>query len=165
MNKSFLAGWNLQSFFDFIYFFRGPGQDSKVDEYLRNFTARVLTQRPFSLITWSVSFNFPDRLSYGIIAKTKVVMQADHPRLSRLWHRFKQQTHASDGFFSCVTKAESMCTAMKDMSCINEKKKGGRGAMFDPNASVQSIIHGTVWGTRQEMGMVFEIRWRVFWQN
>ena len=89
-------------------------------------------------------------------------MQADHHRLSRLWHRFIQQTHASDGFFSCVLQ---MCTATKDMSCIIEKKKAGGGAMFDPNTSVQSIIHGAAWGSRQEKGTGFEIRWRVFGKN
>ena len=49
--------------------------------------------------------------------------QDDHHRLSRLWHRFIQQTHVSDSFFSCVKKGKSKYTATKDMSCINEKKK------------------------------------------
>ena len=51
----------------------------------------------------------------------------------------------------------------------SQKKEGGTGRlMFDPNASVQSIIrvrHGAVWGTTQEKGMVFESRWRPFGKN
>ena len=52
--------------------------------------------------------------------------------------------------FPVLQKQQSMYTATKDMSCINEKKKKkkvGVGAMFNPNASVQSIIrvrHGAV---------------------
>ena len=88
-------------------------------------------------------------------------MQADHHRLSRLWHRFIQQTHASDGCFSCVTKAESLCTARKDMSCINEKKKGGRGS--DVRSRCQCSINHKWRSLRNQTGkgMVFEIRWRV----
>ena len=79
-------------------------------------------------------------LIYGILAKTKVVIGCDASRMHRfqLWHRFiQQQMHVFDSFFSCVTKAESMFhfkllivyhnEGHKIHSCINEKKKGGRG--------------------------------------
>ena len=72
-------------------------------------------------------------------------MQADHHRLSRLWHRFIQQTHASDS--SCVTKAEWIFHFTHRVSQrrtwnsqLHQRKKAGGGAMFDPCASVQSII-------------------------
>ena len=69
------------------------------------------------------------------------VMQADHHRWSRLCHRFIEQTHASDSnFFSCVTKAESMCTAMNDVSCINEKAGERESNVRSQNQSVQSIV-------------------------
>ena len=106
-------------------------------------------------------------MSYGIIAKTKVVIgasQPDHHRLSRLWHRFIQQTHASESFFSCVTKAESMCTATKDMSNINEKKKGERGS--DVRSICQCSINHTWRSLRNQTGKGHGFRKSMarFWQ-
>ena len=56
-------------------------------------------------------------------------MQADHHRLSRLWHRFIQLTHASDILSFPVLPKQSQCVPKRrTWATSTKKKKGGRGS-------------------------------------
>ena len=114
-------------------------------------------------------------MNYGIVAKTKVYLRITEQGSQRrgLWCKpittpcrgydtisYNKRTRLMVSFH--VVQNQSQCAPQRrTWAASTKRKKAGGGAMLDPIASVQPIIHGAVWGTREEKGTVFEIRWRV----